>query len=226
MLAKARPLCKLQVRLYLKDFNWSSALILSKAKRIVGPFERLRCVRLPRFVGIFYGDRSSELYAQRHRPSNNTSNRFVTPSPSEPWPLIGPGMPDFDDFAAAWARRLATEAPSNILTKSPLTKMFTEFRAFHNKLAEIMPVIVQRGRHCYLHRARVAREHEDLVSFRTVGAELVQHWHNRLALQEREKKEVSHFLHRLVDADIYPCTDRHDSGVELTKHRGEVIDLT
>lgn len=196
------------MRLGLKIFDWPSELVVINTKLLVGPFERLRCVRLPRLLGVFNAYDPSDLYGHRHRPCNNTNNRYTTSKSSDPLPILGPGMPAFDSFAIEWQRRLALEAPSNILSKSPMTRLFTEFRSFHNRLVKIIPEIPnQQGRNNLLHRARVAREHEDITAFRALRAELVQYWHNYLREQEKLQAEVNAALYRMVEADTLPSED-------------------
>ncbi|XPS93953.1 hypothetical protein M3J09_003279 [Ascochyta lentis] len=224
VLAKARLLCSLQVHVNLKKFYWDPDIVLSITKLLVGPFERLRCVRKPRLMRAFCGDALAELYAQRHRPYNDKRNRCITPTPPDLQPTISSGMPAFDSYAAYWNRQLAPEAPSKILSKSPMTHLFMEFRAFQNCLLNIIPRVIESHSRGYLHRARVAREHENIAAFRAVKAELVQHWHDYLAQQELQRAEVNTFLLRMTNADVYPneestsVTTRLGSAAPLYRH--------
>jgi hypothetical protein len=113
-------------------------------------------------------------------------------------------MTAFNSVAANWQRCLTMESPLNILPKSPMTKLFVEFKAFYNKLTKVMPHIVETGRKCFLHRARVARENEDIVTFRAIYAELLEHWYHRLRIQDLERSEVNAALQRMMNADNYP----------------------
>ncbi|KAJ4337545.1 hypothetical protein N0V95_008307 [Ascochyta clinopodiicola] len=214
VLAKARRLRNLQVRVNLTKSYWVPRLVLTITKLLVGPFERLRCVEKPRLIGTFCGDALAELYAQRHRPCNDRHNRCTTPSlPTTP-PIMGPETSTFDSYAAEWKRQISLSAPTKILSKSPMTQLFMEFRTFHNTLAIIMPNIVGSRSEAFLHRARVAREHEDIVGFRAVREELVQHWHHHLAQQTLERAEVNASLQRMFNADVYPDEERSGEAEE------------
>ncbi|UPX14035.1 uncharacterized protein EKO05_0004528 [Ascochyta rabiei] len=226
VLAKSRLLRSLQVRVNLKKFYWAPNLVISVTKLLVGPFERLRCVQKPRLMGTFCGDALAELYAQRHRPGNDKHNRCITPTLPNPSPIMGPGMAGFDFYAAEWECQLSLEAPSKILNKSPMTQLFMEFRAFYNSLANIMPHIVGCRSKGYLHRARVAREHEDIAAFRAVRAELVQHWHHYLAQQEFQRAKINASLQRMIRADVYPYEHNPVPAAEEAQNEPVFIDLT
>lgn len=185
-----------------------------KAKLLIGPFERLRRVQNPRLTGIFHDQGFANSYRQRHRAYNDIRNPCVTPPPLEPVPILTRGMPAFDAFAGDWEHSLALEGPSNILPASPITKLFVEFKTLHNKLADIVPSIVRSRRHCFLHRARVAREHEDIVSFRAVAAELLACWRHHLQLQELQRQEANSILQRMIEADTYPYESQNIAAIE------------
>lgn len=204
VLAKARQLWGLQVRVFLAQSGWSLEHVIYNTKLLIGPFERLRNVREPRFMGAFHSEGSAELYGHRHRASNDTRNRCVTPPLPSPVAMLSPHMTAFDSVAADWQRCLTVEASLNILPESPMTKPFVEFKALYNKLTNIMPHIVETGRKCFLHRARVARENGDIATFQAIRAELLAHWHHRLRLQELERAEVNAVLQRMMNADNYP----------------------
>lgn len=226
VLAKARQLNNLQTRIYLRKFDWSHERGIYNTKLLIGPLERLRCVRNPRLIGVFRGEGPSEVYAHRHRALNDINNRCITPPTLDPMPVLGPGMPTFDSLASEWERCLALEAPSNILPKTPMTKLFVEFKALHNKLSTLIPLAVRHRRYCYLHRARVAREHEDVASFRAVAAQLLQQWHHRLWQLEQEKLEVNAALQRVVDADTFSREDIDAPATEPPQRRTEYVNLT
>ena len=207
VLAKARQLCNLQVRVLITQPNhWFSGRMTRNTKLIIGPFERLRNVREPQFVGVFQSQLSEDLYGHRHRASNDTRNRCVTPPPRDSTGLFAPHVEGLDLIAAEWQSCLIKEAPFNIVPKSPMTQLFVEFKTFYLKLVQIMPHIAKTGRHCPLHRARVARENEDIEAFRAIQAELLEVWNHRVRLQQLERQEVDAVLQRMMGADTYPPT--------------------
>jgi hypothetical protein len=79
----------------------------------------------------------------------------------------------FDALAKEWEHCVAAEAPSVILPKSTMYKLFVEFKALHEKLAKAVPSIALSGQRLLLHPARIAREQEDIVAFRKQFERLV-----------------------------------------------------
>ncbi|CAN9304723.1 unnamed protein product [Alternaria alternata] len=83
--------------------------------------------------------------------------------------------------------------------------MFTEFRNLYNELANCVPVVTfKSGRHGFLHRARVAREQEDVVAFRGIRNELIHYWEAYKADEERKKRKMDKRLGKLLESDMYP----------------------
>jgi hypothetical protein len=88
--------------------------------------------------------------------------------------------------------------------------MFTEFKQFYSSLSSITPEVTMRqGRHAFLHRARVARENEDIESFRDLRNELIQYWYAYLDREEQKRDSMNSKLSQMLDTDIYPS---HDTG--------------
>ena len=221
ILAKAKKLYKLQVRLCLADFVWEEEQILSNAKLLLSPFERLRNVRQPSLGGVFNG-----------KPNNNSMYRVETvtarspisighgciqsslPSyyelcsvPSLPTdnPVLFPGMPAFDAYSDDWRRQISSEGSANVTPEPLIRKMFTEFRNFYTELAGHVPdVTFKTGRHTFLHRARVAREQEDVIAFRAIRAELLRYWHTYLENEKRKKRTMQTRIVRFLESDTYP----------------------
>jgi hypothetical protein len=72
-------------------------------------------------------------------------------------------------------------------------------------LSGIVPDVTHRnGRHTFLHKARVAREQEDVISFREIRSELINYWGMYLAQEEQKKKEMDRRLGNLLSSDLYP----------------------
>jgi hypothetical protein len=89
--------------------------------------------------------------------------------------------------------------------------MFTEFKNFYSKLSSVVPDVTFRGgRHAFLHRARVAREQEDIESFRHLRNELIQYWYAYIDQEERKKNDMNARLSKMLDTDIYPSHERED----------------
>ncbi|KAH7067082.1 hypothetical protein FB567DRAFT_555763 [Paraphoma chrysanthemicola] len=208
VLAKSRNLCKLQIRLCLADFDWTHEQILANTKLILGPFERLRNVRQPQILGIFTGRPIHNTMLTVQRPPRTMGS--LAPICSVPMlpagaPVMMPGLPDFDAYVADWARWISSSSSSPVTSKPPIRAMFTEFKDFYSKLSSVVPDVTFRGgRHAFLHRARVAREQEDIESFRHLRNELIQYWYAYLDQEERKKNDMNARLSRMLDTDIYP----------------------
>jgi hypothetical protein len=182
ILAKSKKLCKLQVRLGLDDFQWDEEHILSNSKLLLSPFERLRNVRKPSIGGVFDGrpnnnsvysviPGTSQIYSAS---TGHYENCCSVPSLPTNKPILAAGMSDFDRYAAEWKRQISLESSSTITEEPPIRKMFAEFRNFYTELANYVPdVSFRSGRHTFLHRARVAREQENVIAFREIRNELI-----------------------------------------------------
>ncbi|KAF2034505.1 hypothetical protein EK21DRAFT_56574, partial [Setomelanomma holmii] len=208
VLAKSRNLCKLQVRLCSADFDWTHEQILANTKLILGPFERLRNVRQPQILGIFTGRPYQNNMLTVQRPVRSLGSLApICSVPALPTytPVMMPGMPDFDAYVSNWARWISSNSSSPVTSKPPIRAMFTEFKNFYSQLSYVVPDVTHRsGRHAFLHRARVAREQEDVESFRHLRNELIQYWYAYLDQEERKKNDMNARLSIMLDTDIYP----------------------
>ncbi|KAF2106506.1 hypothetical protein BDV96DRAFT_507853, partial [Lophiotrema nucula] len=217
ILAKSRNLCRLNVRVGFSKFDWGEDRLLDNAKLLVGPFERLRNVRQPRLLGVFDGTtRSSFMIHIPQLPNQDSSIRRTTPLCSVPkLPvqsiLAGPGSAAFDTYREKWERWVSHET-SGLPKKPPIEAMFTEFKDFYSRLSYLVPDITQRhGRMAFLHRARVARENEDVEGFRHLRNELIQYWNLYLDQEEQKKNEINARMSRMLDADVYPSHEIEQS---------------
>ncbi|CAN9172309.1 unnamed protein product [Alternaria alternata] len=220
ILAKSKKLFKLQVRLGLDDFQWDEYEILSNAKLLFSPFERLRNVRQPSIGGVFDGrpnnnsvysviPGTSQIYSA---PTGHYENCCSVPSMPTNKPMLVAGMPAFDAYAAEWKHQISSESSNAITEEPPIRKMFTEFRNFYSELATYVPdVTFRNGRHTFLHRARVAREQEDVVAFRGIRNELIHYWEAYKADEERKKREMDKRLGKLLESDMYPSHEWEDA---------------
>ncbi|KAB2107840.1 hypothetical protein AG0111_0g3669 [Alternaria gaisen] len=220
ILAKSKKLFKLQVRLGLDDFQWDEYEILSNAKLLFSPFERLRNVRQPSIGGVFDGrpnnnsvysviPGTSQIYSA---PTGHYENCCSVPSMPTNKPMLVAGMPAFDAYAAEWKHQISSESSNAITEEPPIRKMFTEFRNFYSELANYVPdVTFRNGRHTFLHRARVAREQEDVVAFREIRNELIHYWEAYKADEERKKREMDKRLGKLLESDMYPSHEWEDA---------------
>jgi hypothetical protein len=208
VLAKSRNLCKLQVRLCLADFDWTHEQILANTKLIVGPFESLRNVRQPQIIGIFMGKPNHNAMLTVQRPASRLGNQApICSVPSLPThtSLLVPGMPEFDTYTNAWTHRISSSSSSPMTKKAPIRGMFTAFKDFYSDLSAVVPAVTYiQGRHAFLHRARVAREQEDVESFRHLRNELIQYWYAYLEQEEKKKDAMNARLSRMLDTDVYP----------------------
>jgi hypothetical protein len=214
VLAKSRNLCKLQVRLCLADFNWTQEQILANTKLIVGPFESLRNVRQPQILGISMGKPNHNAMLVVQRPNGTVGSRApicsVPPLPTHT-PLLIPGMPDFDAYTSSWTRWVSAPNACALTKKPPIRAMFTSFKDFYSDLSAVVPeVTFIQGRHAFLHRARVAREQEDVEAFRHLRNELIQFWYTYLEQEERKKNAMNRKLSHMLDSDVYPSHEWTD----------------
>ncbi|KAF1841321.1 uncharacterized protein K460DRAFT_358101 [Cucurbitaria berberidis CBS 394.84] len=219
ILAKSHHLCKLQVRLCLADFKWQEEQIMTNAKLIVSPFERLRNVRQPHLAGVFFGRPYHNSMLSVQRPPHSTTKGPLNPPPicSVPpflthLPVMLPGMAAFDAYTADWARCMSASSSAPVCKKPPIREMFTEFKDFYSKLSNIVPDITYRnGRHTFLHRARVAREQENVAQFRHLRNELIQFWYAYVEQEERKKTDMNSRLSKMLDTDTYPSHEWEES---------------
>jgi hypothetical protein len=201
------------VRLCLADFEWTHEQILANTKLIVGPFEHLRNVRQPQILGIFMGkpNHNAMLTVQRPHWRSRAAICSVPLLPTRT-PLLIPGMPDFDAYTASWTRWVSSCSSSALTKKPPIRAMFTSFKDFYSELSAVVPGITFiQGRSAFLHRARVAREQENVEAFRHLRNELIQYWYNYLEQEERKKVEMNQRLGRMLDTDVYPSHEWQDS---------------
>jgi hypothetical protein len=215
VLAKSRNLCKLQVRLCLADFSWTHEQILSNTKLIVGPFESLRNVRQPQILGISMGKPNHNAMLTVQRPNWTAGSRApicsVPPLPTHT-PVLLPGMPDFDAYTSSWTRWVSAPNACALTVKPPIRTMFTSFKDFYSDLSAVVPeVTFIQGRHAFLHRARVAREQEDVEAFRHLRNELIQYWYAYLEQEERKKNAMNKRLSTMLESDVYPSHEWEES---------------
>ncbi|KAK1909311.1 hypothetical protein P3342_011390 [Pyrenophora teres f. teres] len=211
ILAKAQKLCKLQVRLCLSEFQWSEEQIFSNSRLLFEPFERLRNVRQVSLGGVFQGrpEDNSMLLVSPHAPyTRGLPDRLETCSvPSLPTndPILVAGMPAFDAYVSDWKRKISSRSSTAVTEEPPIRRMFAEFRNFYTQLSSYVPDVIYRsGKHTFLHRARVAREQEDVIAFREIQNELVHYWTAYLLNEEDRKRKMNASLEDLLKSDRYP----------------------
>ena len=125
--------------------------MIAKIKLVMGPLNRLRCIPKPRLSGIYQPCSRKFLLVNEHSIRAEVSR--LSPD-------------DFDALAKEWEHCVGAEAPFRVLPKSPMYKLFMEFKALHEKLAKVIPHMGLGGQRLLLHPARVAREREDIRAFR------------------------------------------------------------
>ncbi|KAF2792289.1 hypothetical protein K505DRAFT_326280 [Melanomma pulvis-pyrius CBS 109.77] len=221
ILGKSRDLCRLNVRLGLAKFQWDKEQLLANTKCLVGPFERLRNVRQPKLCGVFNGLIRANFMvnvpsspgtggnADRSLPKDKFSLCSVPRLPTH-IVLMGPGDPEFDAYKKEW-EGWAGKTAETLPRKPPIRAMFTDFKQFYTRLSALVPDVMQRhGKKAFLHRARVARENENVEAFRHLRNELIEYWYLHLEQEEQKKNLMSLLLGRMLDSDIYP-SDEADS---------------
>jgi hypothetical protein len=142
-----------------------------------------------------------------HRPLACTKIYAICSVPPLPThtPLLVPGMPDFDAYAASWSRWISSASATALVPKPPIRSMFTAFKDFYTDLSTHVPrVTYVQGRDAYLHRARVARETENVEALRGLRNELIQYWYAYLEGEERKREAMNRRMGNMLDADVYP----------------------
>lgn len=227
ILSKARNLCRLNVRIGFSKFIWTREELYTNVKTLVGPFERLRNVRQPRFLGVYEGTPQTNFMislpvtghagtALAHTALmtgiGSSNGRPSTPLCSVPQLPTKVSLsictePDFVEYRNNWERWLASASSASLVSKPPIRAMFTELKDFYTRLAATVPDVTARnGRHAFLHRARVAREQENVEAFRHLRNELITYWEAYLEQEERKKDDMNRRLGRMLDVDIYPAS--------------------
>ncbi|KAF2735115.1 hypothetical protein EJ04DRAFT_552172 [Polyplosphaeria fusca] len=216
ILAKSRNLCKLNVRLGIASFTWGDEELIENARLLVGPFERLRNVRQPKLCGVFGGITRVPYMVNMPSPPYATAtpaSRQSTPLCSVPrlpthHVLAGPGNTHFDLYREQWERWLSQEA-FGLPKKPPIASMFSSFKEFYSRLSSIVPDVMDRvGKFAFLHRARVARENEDVEAFRHLRNELIEYWYAYLEREEAKKNDMDSRLSQMLDTDVYPSHEK------------------
>jgi hypothetical protein len=83
--------------------------------------------------------------------------------------------------------------------------MFAKFKEFYTSLSAIISSsMVRSGRRAFLHRARVAREHEDVESFRHIRNELIEYWYVYIEQEDLKKENMNRKMSRMLETDTYP----------------------
>jgi hypothetical protein len=83
-----------------------------------------------------------------------------------------------------------------------------------------------QGRQAFLHRARVAREQEDVESFRHLRNELIQYWYNYLEREERKKNDMNKKMSRMLDSDIYPSHEWEQHSSNTTRRDSNITEAS
>ncbi|KAF2997437.1 hypothetical protein E8E13_006125 [Curvularia kusanoi] len=182
VLAKAEHLRDLQVSVDIKDKHIFARDSFHNTKLLIEPLQRLRGIPRPTFVGVF------EWF-----PFRKGGPKRV--------PHVIPRLPELTE---GWMRCIAKEAPTKILPKSPLAKLFVDFKTLYVRLAEIGAYIAEAGPKDLLHRARIASGQENIVELRRLFARLEENWKLHLRIQESIKREVEALVQRYNQADNCP----------------------
>ena len=106
-------------------------------------------------------------------------------------------MAEFDSLAEEFAQRLSSRTPPTGPSVKPVATLFKDFKTLYERLQRLTPQTVRHGENCFLHRARVAREQDDIKGFKAVAADLMAFWRDRLQQQETERKKLDEALQQM-----------------------------
>ncbi|OCK82925.1 hypothetical protein K432DRAFT_441223 [Lepidopterella palustris CBS 459.81] len=210
ILSKSRKLCRLNVRVGVAGFNWSQEELIQNTRCIVEPFLRLRKVLQPRLCGVYDGITTTPPMLSIPNPANRNGVNELCSVPQLPTStvLLGPGNACFDEYQKMWETQISqTTSPP---PKSPVRAMFSELKVFYTQLIKVLPKVSRVSKHCFLHRARVAREKEDIEAFREVRNELIAYWGMYLDEEEQRREDMNRVMSKMLNADIYPSADDED----------------
>jgi hypothetical protein len=122
--------------------------------------------------------------------------------------LIFAEDPKFDAYKQGWEKLVSKISDDSLPAKPPIRGMFTEFKQFYTKLSAIVPAVMHRhGKHAFLHRARVARENENVEAFRHLRNELIHYWYLYVEQEEQRKRDMEAHMSRMLDSDVYPSNE-------------------
>ncbi|KAF2691425.1 hypothetical protein K458DRAFT_324752 [Lentithecium fluviatile CBS 122367] len=214
-LCKSRKLYQLNVRLAISKFDWNDEELLANVRTLFGPFERLRNVTKPHISGVFLGTPQVNVMVALPLPTvtgNPLPARCTPPTPicSVP-PLPAETLvPIWENQAFCvyrweWQRQITEVSSSSLRPQPPIYAMFNKFREFYTRLAALCPDVIRRGgKTAFLHRARVAREQENVVEFTALREELIKHWCAYMEQEKIKKEGINICLARLHEADVDP----------------------
>ena len=206
ILSKSQNLCRLNVRIVTTGFTWSDEEVLTKTKCIVEPFMRLRKVLMPKLCGVYEGAPNGSFMLSVPIRNGGPHNLYSVPMLPTDFPRLAPGDPDFDEYKKTWEKTISQTTPPP--PKPPIRAMFTELKKFYTQLAEYMDGNLDRiGKHAFLHRARVAREDENVEAFRDVRNELIMYWEQYLKLEEDKRTKMNKKMCDMLDVDSYPSAE-------------------
>jgi hypothetical protein len=213
ILSKATDLSRLTVRVGVAGFNWSEEVLVSNLQTVVEPFTRLRKVVQPKLLEVYDGQIVGN-YSWMVPLSNTSASLYSVPSLPTQKLLLSQASPElnqaFNDYKKTWERTISQNAPPP--PRPPIRAMFSELKNFYTKLHQFIPNIYRSGQKSFLHRARVAREKEDVLAFREVRNELIGYWNQYLDEEEQKKKDMNKKLCQMLDTDSYPSEEAEDEG--------------
>lgn len=182
--------------------------VLEDVKLLTGPFERLRNVRQPRFAGVYHAKairNDTVIVIGAEKLQRSRSAICSVPLLPDQVPVLLPGIPEFDEYAARWERCISSPGRTAVIENPPIRAMFTEFKDWYSRLAKIVKLVAFRpGRQAFLHQARVAREQEDVEAFRKLQHDLIQHWYKYIEDSDKVRIDMNARMSRMLDTDTYP----------------------
>ncbi|KAF2837836.1 hypothetical protein M501DRAFT_936896, partial [Patellaria atrata CBS 101060] len=206
-LKRSRGLNRLNVKLDIDTgFNWEQQQLITNAKILLEPFLKLRqvghpCLRDIGRVSISSPARyqsKTTVFAPRINYGTNYMPRCVVPY------IPSTAIEDitWQNYQQDWEKCLQSNTPTP--ARSPMYRMFMEMKKFYKELTGSLTGLSKGGRDDWLHRARVAREQDDLQGFYDVRKEMVDTWQLYLEGEEAKKNILTNALSKMLDGDPAP----------------------
>lgn len=206
-LSRAQQLHHLTVRVVFCRFDrWSPAKALANFKLITFPLTTaLRGITRPTLEPIWKGEPLYCHPASKIRDTGASPNASTAPLPT-PWTsaitgtLVPPAsQPDFLAYKTLFESLVSGASP--VAPKPPIARMFSAFKRVYLECAA--HIAVPSGAANFLHRARVARESDDLDAFYDARNGFVKQWNAHLEAQYYELARVNGLVVGMFECDAW-----------------------
>ncbi|KAF1991862.1 hypothetical protein K402DRAFT_399823 [Aulographum hederae CBS 113979] len=179
-------------------------LILSYAWTLTEPLLQLRNVLRPRIKATFLANLPIQAtVTARCSPRKSDKCSFRT-AVMDRTALPTNHYGEFTSYIEEWQKTLERAEPSP--PRPPICRLFSEFKRFYNSLQNcplhIRGISSIWGSRCHLHRARVAREKNDLDTFYIIRNEVINLWGNYLDNEKMWQARIQAGLDKMLTADL------------------------